>query len=513
MTLPRAFRAMLADLGGLLLIPGAVAVTAIAVAAVFEEWTVVPGLGVAVAASAAFGFGLRQLGPADDDGLRAPLASVAVALGWIGAALLAALPFWLLSLGGGPETPTVVVFSDFSNAFFEGMSALTSTGLSMAPDASELPRALQWWRSALEWVGGMGIVLLALTLLGAQADTGALVGNELNVDEFMEEQDRPVRRLWAIYTIVTVLSIGAFWIAGMPLWEALNHGLAGIATGGFTVTSDSFQSYAPVLKAVGIGVMILGGLDFAVHSRVFFQREVGVLVKDPQTVGLWIALVGGGVLLWLATTVVGDDAGALDAAFQWTSALATAGFNSAVLSDWSGAALFWLVAAMFVGAAAGSTGGGIKIRRAVVLAADVAWQVREGYDDLTAEYRFAGETHEAKVAFTKLRKASALLVVFLVSLVLGTFALLLLVGDAHPPMTVLFEAASALGAVGLSAGVTGPDLGAPAKGVLITLMWLGRLEGMAALMLAAEVIAPFRNATSTDDAADAASDADGLSSA
>ena len=155
------------------------------------------------------------------------------------------------------------------------------------------------------------------------------------------------------------------------------------------------------------------------------------------------------------------------------------------------AAFLLLIAAMFVGAAAGSTGGGLKIRRVWLLGANVLWQVRGADDRRERRYLSSGSALEPEEAFELLRRSSALAFAFTVSLAAGTFALLLLLPGAAP-LDVLFEAASALGAVGLSSGVTSPDLGAPAKAVLVVLMWLGRLEVMAALMIGAAALDGFR---------------------
>lgn len=479
-------KSVLHDLGGILYAPGLIALTAIVVALVADERDLVPEMAITAALSLGLGWGLRQMCRVEDPELRSPLEAVTVAVAWIACALLAAVPF-VLAAYDAPVTDTLAVFRDPWNALFESMSALTSTGLSVAPDPSALPRALQWWRTALEWVGGMGVVILALTFLKSYAAHNDLLANEINVAEFAEEAERPARRLWAVYSGLSAVCVGAFWAAGMPLWEAINHGLAGIATGGFTVTSDGFRSYRPAIKAVGIGVMVLGGMDFALHARIAFERDWARLAKDAQTRGLLIGLVGGGVLLAGVTALQGDDGTTLDAAFLWASALATCGFSSVDLPSWSPAALFVLIAAMSVGAAAGSTGGGLKIRRVAVLLKTVVWQVRKRDDLRERRYLYEGEALDDGRAFDLVRKATTLAVAFLVSLAVGTLALMLTVED-RSGLDLLFEAASALGAVGLSSGVTGPELAATPKAVLVTLMWLGRLEVMAALMIVAAVL-------------------------
>ncbi len=134
--LPQSARATLHDIGGLLLIPGAIALTAVVVALVAGEMHTLPAFGIAIGTSAVLGFGLRFLAkPAPDSPPPDALGTVAVAVGWMGAALIASLPFYFLTLGGGPVTANTLAYGTFWNAFFEGMSALTSTGLSVADDA------------------------------------------------------------------------------------------------------------------------------------------------------------------------------------------------------------------------------------------------------------------------------------------------------------------------------------------------------------------------------------------
>ena len=448
------------------------------------------GLAITAAASLSLGLGLQRLGKsADAEELRAPLGMVTVALGWLGCAAFAALPFALWSAFGG-SSESAFALADPANAYFEGMSALTSTGLSVVPDVTALPSALQWWRTALEWVGGMGVVVLALTFFNARSEKVSLVTAEINVEEMVKEDDKAVTHLWAVYAGLTVISILAFWALGMPLWEAVNHGMTGVATGGMTMNGEGFAAYSTAIRIAGIVVMIAGGLDFAIHAKVFVQRDWRALLRDTQTLGYVAALAAGGLLL-IATTSARGDAAPVDAAFLWASALATCGFSSADLPSWSAPALSLLIVAMFVGAAAGSTGGGLKIRRVWLLASNVLWQIRGADDQRERQYLSSGSALEPDEAFELLRRASALALTFTASLTVGTFILLVLLPDAAP-LDVFFEAASALGAVGLSSGVTGPDLGTSAKAVLVVLMWLGRLEVMAALMIGATALDRFR---------------------
>ena len=368
------------------------------------------------------------------------------------------------------------------------MSGLTSAGLSVASDASELPRTLQFWRSWLEWVGGIGLVLAVLPLVETTEDAYDLYGSELNVDTLESETDQTVRWIWGIYVGYTALGVGLFWALGMPIWEALNHAMTGMATGGFSVTSDSFRSYSPALKLAAVFVMTLGAMSFLTHYRLVARRDWRKVAHDAQTRWLFALLIGGFALLLLINRQFEGAWLPVDTLFQWASALGTCGFNSVELSAWSSAALFFLVIAMFVGAAAGSTGGGLKVQRLAILVRSVGWRLR-GMDTAGDQPLLPDAPTYDEDRLRQLQKAVVILVLFLITLALGVIGLFVFTGDAHSVRDLLFEATSALGAVGLSAGVTSPDLPAGARFVLIVLMWAGRLEVLAVLAL---LLSPLR---------------------
>ena len=260
------------DFGLVLLAPGALAVTAAVVAVVAGEAFALPGFALTAVLSGALGGGLVAAGRRQRGGpsSSAPLMAAA----WLAAAALAAVPFVWAGMADG-VSETTAAFADPVNALFESMSGLTSTGLTVASDASALPRSLQWWRSVLQWAGAIGVLYLAVGLAdpGAAYDDHGGLSDEMSVDALSGRH--AVRDVWAVYSAYTVASVAAFWAAGMPAWEALNHGLTGIATGGFTVTSDSFQSYGTGVKLVGVVVMVLGSVSFVLHYLALVRRQLG----------------------------------------------------------------------------------------------------------------------------------------------------------------------------------------------------------------------------------------------
>lgn len=481
-------RVHLCDLGQLLQVPGALALVALAVGAAWGEWFALPGFGALALVSIGVGQGLyRSCRFTPDDEVPevdSSRALAGVALAWALVAGLAAVPFWAVTLTDPAPSPTAAAFGDPLNALFEAMSGLTSTGLSVAADPSELPRTLQFWRSLLEWVGGIGIVLVALPLVHPAEDPYDLFSAEINADAFHEKTDHMVRSIWVIYAAFTVFGVALFGVLGMPAWEALNHAMTGIATGGFAVTSDSFAGYSAPLQLAGAFLMMLGAVSFLTHFRLLVERSWREAMRDVQPRALLATLVAGGGALLLANRVREGEWLVVDSVFQWASALATGGFNTVPVGEWGGAALLLLTVAMLVGAAAGSTGGGIKLRRIALLARATTWRLRALDDPAPEDFEFGPDTWDRAEALKRVQKAAVLAALFVATFALGTIALAVLVGDAHSVRDLAFEAASALGSVGLSSGVTGPDLSWGARLVLIGLMWAGRLEILAVLVLA-----------------------------
>lgn len=450
-------RATAHDVGLILLVPAALAVTGLGVALVAAEPVVAAGFGLTALLGGVAGgglvYGLRSARTESALLARRAHAQPVVALAWLAAAVLAAVPFAVAGWG----TAAASAFADPVNALFESMSGLTSTGLTVASDASALPRGLQWWRSLLQWVGGVGVLYFVLALAPPEHDGS----HRSELDEEMNAQasGSHLLAIWGIYAGYTLGAILAFWAVGVPLWEAINHGMTGIATGGFTITSDSFASYGRPVHLVGGVVILLGAISFGIHYVVLLQGRFGRIAQDSQNRLMAALLVVGTLALALAVPAAGMDLAFADVAFQWASALLTAGFSTQDVGAWRAGPLLILVVGMFIGGASGSTAGGLKQRRALAL----LWA--------------SGAPHAAmrrKAALRQLARLTA-------TLILGT-ALLVGLGGAGW-LAALFEATSALGTVGLSTGVTDADLPVGGRLVLIALMWAGRLEVAAVLAM------------------------------
>ena len=260
-----------------------------------------------------------------------------------------------------------VVFSNYINAFFEAMSGFTSTGLTMAERPSALPHVLQWWRSFMQWVGGVGVIVLMLSIFHPEGDAYRLYFSEGREKTVLPDVASSVRTIWGIYGLYTGLAIMLLRASGMTWWEALNYGMTGIATGGFGITDANMADFGAGPRLIMLFVMTMGAISFATHFRVITRRQVRAVWKDPECRLLLLLLPAGALLLALENLWFGESPRWPDSLFQWTSALTTSGFGTVSLSEWSVTAHLLLSIGMACGGAAGATTGGLKLRRVLRL--------------------------------------------------------------------------------------------------------------------------------------------------
>jgi trk system potassium uptake protein TrkH len=405
-----------------------------------------------------------------------------VALAWAMVALLSAIPFWLAPWTTGPMH-NVATFHSILNGLFESVSGVTSTGLSMVAKPSELPASLQFWRTFTEWVGGVGIALLMITLMNPKNDATALFNTELNKN-FADDAQQTARWIWKIYAGLSVFAVGLFLLLGMPAWQALNHGLTGIATGGFSVTDDSFNVYSVPIQTAASVIMIAGAISFAAYRLAIQRRNPLQLLRNGPVLALLsgVALATG--LVWLARLEFEADGGFYAAFFQAVSAFATAGFSNADLSEWHSATLAILVMGMFIGGASGATTGGVKIDRILLLARGIGWRLQRQFGKRPGEeVRIGDESFSPETARLQVESAATLVALWMFTVLMGCLALSAVVGDEWTFTQVGFEVMSAISSVGLSTGITSAELPAAGKWILMLLMWAGRLEIFALLAL------------------------------
>ena len=422
------------------------------------------------------------------------------ASGWFCIALFGSLPFtliaWIVALDPGfgtpTPTPTLAAFTNPLNGFFESMSGFTGTGLTMTDDEAVLPATLQWWRSFSEWIGGVGVIVLTTAVL-ARPGSGSLT---LYESEARSERIHPsivstVRTIWWIFLLFTFLSIALLWLAGMPIWDAINHAMTGLATGGFSITDNSIATYdSPVIDFALLPVMVLGSIAFPVHYLIL-HGDLRNFYTDLQTRWVFGSFAIGAVALVAVLLADGTYETTFAAVrygtFQFVSAASCTGFQTAddLGTAWSPTAQLIVSVGMVVGAAAGSTVGGIKLIRAITLVKGTAYRIEGVFYPKQAVRRFQiGDRRLTDVeASREFEEASIIAFLWVVFLAIGAVVLLVVVPPEFTLENVLFEVASAQGNVGLSSGITGASMPTIAKVAFLFNMWIGRLEIIPVLVL------------------------------
>jgi trk system potassium uptake protein TrkH len=487
-------QAMLRVVGLLMQVPGIMALLSIPVCIIFREYFTLSSFLLTAVLSLGMGqFLYRRY--RQRKAIRYRQTLVTVALSWAIIFALGTIPY--LSVAESQEfttepEATLAVYQNVWNALFESISGFTTTWLTMAQDASQLPRTLQWWRSFSQWVGGIGLIVLTLSVLEPSNNVSQLYSAETREEKLAPTFRETAREIGKIYLIYTAAGILLLLAAGMPPWEAMNHGLSGISTGGFAVTGSSLQGYGSAIKMAMIPIMILGAISFATHARMIRHREFSDLWRHTRYQLFWLLLLFGSALILIERYWQVGTWQWLDSVFQWVSALTTCGFSTDVIANWASTTRIFMTLMMTFGAISGSSAGGLKLNRIAVLYKSVTWHLRLIYHESPEELRYEvdGQLLSEQESHRQLNSVVVLAMLWLAALGIGTLVLFHVTRGQFTLGETLFECASALGTSGLSVGITQPDLFWLGKLVLMLLMWLGRLEIVAVLVLFSWVTRP-----------------------
>lgn len=412
-----------------------------------------------------------ELGPAD--------ALAAVTLGWFLAGILGGLPY----LFSG-------VLPSAADAFFESVSGFTTTGATALVEVERLPAAVLLWRSLTQWLGGMGIVMLFVSM----APSLGMGGQLLMRAEFpnpAREKIRPraaatARHLWALYVAVTAACAVAYRLAGLNWFDAINHAFTTLSTGGFSTRTAGVWEQADV-EWVAAAFMFVGGTSFVLQYRLWWLRDWTALRSAAEFWAYLAVALGGSVVAALALLdgeVYGEPLVALrKAAFQVVSLLSTTGYTSASYDRWPPLAAAVLFAVMFVGGMTGSTGGGPKVFRLLVMGKFLSVQLLRVWHPRSVPVLRLGE-----LVLTE-NLAGAVPAFLFLYMVLWFGGLLAMAAAGLDLVSAATAAVACLGNIGPGFGSVGPAgnyAGVPAAGkvVLAVLMIAGRLEvlGIAALL-------------------------------
>jgi len=397
---------------------------------------------------------------------------------WIGICVFAAIPFIV--------TNSVATVTD---AVFEAVSGITTTGSTVMTDLDSADRAILLWRSGLQWIGGLGIVIMAIMLLPFLRVGGMQLFHTERIDRSERIVARPIqlaRSIVGIYLVLTVACMVAYDMAGMDAFDAVNHAMTTVSTAGYSTRDASIGYYPqPAVLWVGIVFMIAGALPFAVYIAAV-QGRPAALFTDPQIRLFVPALLAWGLVLGIWLSVTSDlpfEVAFRHALFSVTSIITTTGLVSTDYSAWGPFAAGVFLVIMFVGGCAGSTTGAVKIYRWQVLLIILrSFLGRMVMPSRIYSLSYGGRHVTEEVVVSVL----AFLAVFAGSLAVFT---LLLAATGLDLVTALSAAGSAISNVGPGLGTTiGPagtfaSLPDSAKWLLCAAMLLGRLEVFTVLVL------------------------------
>ena len=413
-----------------------------------------------------------------------------VTLGWLVMVFSGMLPY--LFTGAIPG---------FTNAFFESMSGYTTTGATILRDIESLPEGVLFWRSITNWIGGMGFIVLAVAILpllgigGMQLFAAEAPGP--SADKLHPRITDTAKRLWYIYFGYTVACTLFMNLAGMSFFDAINHGLTSVSTGGFSTKnlSMAYWNNNPIVQYICMIFMFLGGTNFVLSYYAFKGKFLNV-IRDHEFRFYFllicvVSIIAGLIILFRADVamsayhpmVFGETESSFrHALFQVISVVTTTGFVSADFSSWTPFLTIVFFGLMFVGGSAGSTSGGVKIVRHLLMIKNGILEFKRAlHPNAIIPVRYNGRTIQEPIIYNIL----GFFIIYMLMFIIGSLVLGMLGLDFESAVS---GAASSLGNVGPALGVLNPlasfdvlpELG---KWWCAFLMLLGRLELFTVLIL------------------------------
>ncbi len=399
---------------------------------------------------------------------------------WVVLGLSGAVPFLLL------EEPSMPV----ADAVFEAVSGLTTTGATVITGIDSLPRSLLFYRQMLQWLGGMGIIVLAVAILPVLGIGGLQLYRAETPGPMKDQKLTPritetAKALWYVYLGLTILCALAYRAAGMDWFDALAHSFSTVAIGGFSTHDASLGHFdSPAVEGVAMVFMALAGINFALHFVAWRARSPAAYFRDAElrTYCWFLAamIVCTSAYLYAAGTFDGPLNALRFGAFQAVAFATTTGFTTSGYTAWPGMLPVLLVLSSFVGACAGSTGGGLKVIRVLLL-------VKQGLREIR-QLIHPNARVSIKIGETALpdRVVGAVWGFFAAYVVVFVFLLLALMATGLDQVTAFSAVAACLNNLGPGLGAVGANyagIGPAAKLLLSFAMLLGRLEVFALLVV------------------------------
>ena len=420
-----------------------------------------------MAAAGLLGFLLTRFKPARRD-MYAREGFVFTALTWVVISLIGAAPF---TLSG--QIPS------YLDAVFETVSGFTTTGASILTDVEALDNGMLFWRSFTHWLGGMGILVFMLSLVNMGGQANHLLRAESpgpTVSKMVPNMRKSAAILYGIYIVMTAVEVVLLLLGGMPLFDSLVHAFGTVGTGGFGIRADSIASYSPYIQGVITVFMILCGINFNLYYLLLLRQWRAALRSDELWTYLGLAVVATGVITLDLRGVYGGLGTCLrQAAFQVSSVLTTTGYATADFDLWPGLSRAILFALLFIGGCAGSTAGGLKVSRAMILLRTIRREVNR----LVHPRRVTAVRCDGKALSSEVQRGVSIYFALYCLCILITF--LCLSGEPFSLETNLSAVVSCFNNVGPGLGAVGPagsyaGYSVLSKLLLSAAMLMGRLE-------------------------------------
>jgi trk system potassium uptake protein TrkH len=405
----------------------------------------------------------------------------AVAIIWFSCAAIGALPF---TLGAG---------MNYTDSLFEAMSGWTCTGLTLIPVPETMPATLIFWRSFMQWVGGIGMVAFTITVLARSSLTNARCvrpGHE--GAGFIPGLISTGKEMWQIYVLLTLGALLIVLLTGVPLWDAVNLAMSAISTGGFTVHAAGIAYYQnPVLEFALVPIMLAGSLPFMVYYLLYTRRR-STFLRDSQVrlIGALVTLGTISILIDLIYLIGEEPLTAFrHALFMSVSAITTTGFQNVSLQLWASVSVILLVMLMAIGGAAGSASGGIKAYRVLLGYHGIIWWMKRIFvsPKMVVPFEYQGQVIANDVAENEVRNNMLVIILYVLAVAIATVVVLHFSTIFFESTAVIFEIVSAMSSAGITTGFVSPEMPVVAKWVFIIVMWIGRLEVVPVLVVVLEL--------------------------
>lgn len=427
--------------------------------------------------SLTLGFVLWYYGERSSEAIRDREAFASVSIGWLIIAFIGALPY---------------VFNVFNlaDAYFESMSGFTTTGLTIIPDLSTVPKSLILWRSLTQWLGGLGIVVLSVVILarilGSSSQLFSAETSRVGTIRLKPKIQQTARILLSVYALYTIIQIVLLYLAGMGWFDAINHSFTTLATGGFSSRNEGIMFFDKAnynyiaIQGIIITFMIIGGINFILHYHLLTKNWRKMFYDSEFRFYMLIILISSIILIVRLSFTYGTNAISYGL-FNSVSMITTTGYANTDYGNWDSFSKYIILLLMFIGASSGSTSGAIKTIRFLVLLKMAKREIQKvqhpkAVIPITIGNRVISEE--------MVRNVIVYFFIYLIIFIVGSLVMTTITNTETATSTV----ASSMGNVGGGLGEASPSHTiAPfphfIKIFLAILMWLGRLEIFAGLIL------------------------------